>query len=88
MDIAMLETGQLMGRFRPIHLGQLTADLTSLYQSTAEKKKLKLEFKAPDSEGNTPQTYVDIRACVSLLQFMQLSKSLFSELWEKIFCNL
>ncbi|KAF8603037.1 hypothetical protein BDV93DRAFT_607104 [Ceratobasidium sp. AG-I] len=61
LDIGMLEAGRLMGRFRPVHLGQLTADLTALFQTTAERKKLELKFEAPDNENNAPQTYVDIQ---------------------------
>ena len=62
----MLEAGRLMGRFRPVHLGQLTADLTALFQTTAERKKLELKFEALDDENTAPQTYVDIRTSVTL----------------------
>ena len=65
MDMSKLEAGRLLGHFRPVQLGQLTADLAALFRSMAEKKKIEYELICP--VGDEPLVYVDVGA--SLVPF-------------------
>jgi signal transduction histidine kinase len=60
LDVSKLEAGQLVGRFRPVHLDQLTVDMASLFQGIADKKGIKLQVEVQNEEGDTFTTYVDI----------------------------
>ncbi|KAF8603915.1 hypothetical protein BDV93DRAFT_523067 [Ceratobasidium sp. AG-I] len=58
MDMSKLEAGRLLGHFRPVQLGQLTADLAALFRSMAEKKSI--EYEITYSTGDEPLVYVDV----------------------------
>ncbi|QRV90185.1 response regulator receiver [Ceratobasidium sp. AG-Ba] len=60
LDISKLEAGKLVGRFQPVQLDRITADMASLFQSMAEKKGIKLVLEVENQEGATPPTYVDV----------------------------
>jgi hypothetical protein len=44
MDMSKLEAGRLTGKFRPVQLGRLTADIGALFRSLAEKKSILYEI--------------------------------------------
>jgi hypothetical protein len=57
MDFSRVEAGRLEGHFRPLKLGQVTADLAALFRSTIEKSGIKY---AVDCDSTSSQlTYVD-----------------------------
>jgi signal transduction histidine kinase len=58
MDMSKLEAGRLIGHFRPVQLGQLTADLAALFRSMAEKKGIAYEISC--GYGDEPLVYVDV----------------------------
>ncbi|CCO32341.1 hypothetical protein BN14_06400 [Rhizoctonia solani AG-1 IB] len=45
MDMSKLEAGRLTGKFRPVQLGRLTADIGALFRSLAEKKAISYEIE-------------------------------------------
>ncbi|CAE6460510.1 unnamed protein product [Rhizoctonia solani] len=57
MDMSKLEAGRLVGNFRPVQLGRVTADLAALFRSMAEKKKI--EYHISCDTDNEPAVYVD-----------------------------
>ncbi|KAG8743481.1 hypothetical protein FRC10_011954 [Ceratobasidium sp. 414] len=58
LDMSKLEAGRLVGQFRPVQLGKLTADLGALFRSMAEKKGIGYEILC--GAGEEPMVYVDI----------------------------
>ncbi|KAG8688123.1 hypothetical protein FRC09_013097, partial [Ceratobasidium sp. 395] len=58
MDMSKLEAGRLVGHFRPVQLGKLTADLAALFRSIAEKKDIAYEILC--GSGEEPMVYVDV----------------------------
>ncbi|KAG8705200.1 hypothetical protein FRC08_001781 [Ceratobasidium sp. 394] len=58
MDMSKLEAGHLVGHFRPVLLGKLTADLGALFRSMAEKKGIEYEISC--GAGEEPMVYVDV----------------------------
>ncbi|CAE6427632.1 unnamed protein product [Rhizoctonia solani] len=59
MDMSKLEAGRLTGKFRPVQLGRLTADIAALFRSLAEKKGIAYEIQVPTDEAE-PIVYVDL----------------------------
>lgn len=59
MDMSKLEAGRLVGKFRPVQLGRMTADIAALFRSLAEKKGIAYEVEIETSEDE-PAIYVDI----------------------------
>ncbi|CAE6344687.1 unnamed protein product [Rhizoctonia solani] len=59
MDMSKIEAGRLAGKFRPVQLGRLTADIAALFRSLAEKKGIayKIEIETDNVE---PSIYVDL----------------------------
>ncbi|CAE6495191.1 unnamed protein product [Rhizoctonia solani] len=57
MDMSKLEAGRLVGNFRPVQLGRITADLAALFRSMAEKKGI--EYQISCDTDNEPVVYVD-----------------------------
>ncbi|CUA74876.1 hypothetical protein RSOLAG22IIIB_11543 [Rhizoctonia solani] len=59
MDMSKIEAGRLAGKFRPVQLGRLTADIAALFRSLAEKKGIayKIEIEMDNVE---PSIYVDL----------------------------
>lgn len=68
MDMSKLEAGRLVGHFRPVQLGQLTADLAALFRSMAEKKEIEYEIMCDIVDE--PPIYVDVGASSVLLFFL------------------
>ncbi|QRV74353.1 protein-histidine kinase [Ceratobasidium sp. AG-Ba] len=60
MDMSKLEAGRLIGHFRPVQLGKLTADLAALFRSMAEKKGIAYEISVGSTAGDEPPVYVDV----------------------------
>lgn len=57
MDFSRVEAGRLEGHFRPVQLGTVTADLSSLFRSSIEKSGIQFEV---DCDNTSKQlTYVD-----------------------------
>ncbi|CAE6519545.1 unnamed protein product [Rhizoctonia solani] len=48
------------GKFRPVRLGRMTADIAALFRSLAEKKGIAYEVEIEASEDEEPAIYVDI----------------------------
>lgn len=91
MDMSKLEAGRLLGHFRPVQLGQLTADLAALFRSMAEKKSI--EYEIVCSVVDEPPIYVDVGMSPFISEFILLPMlwrylSSWTDLWEKIVCNL
>ncbi|KDN38662.1 hypothetical protein RSAG8_09337, partial [Rhizoctonia solani AG-8 WAC10335] len=59
MDMSKIEAGHLAGKFRPVQLGHLTADIAALFRSLAEKKGLAYEIEIGAGEME-PIVYVDL----------------------------
>ncbi|KAH7327639.1 hypothetical protein B0J17DRAFT_772105 [Rhizoctonia solani] len=59
MDMSKLEAGRLVGKFRPVHLGRVTADIAALFRSLAEKKGITYEVVIGTGEVE-PAIYVDL----------------------------
>ncbi|KAF8754502.1 His Kinase A (phosphoacceptor) domain [Rhizoctonia solani] len=57
MDFSRVEAGRLEGHFRPLQLGQVTADLAALFRSTIEKSGIKYVVDCDNSSSQL--TYVD-----------------------------
>ncbi|KAJ1307032.1 hypothetical protein OPQ81_008011 [Rhizoctonia solani] len=57
MDMSKLEAGRLVGNFRPVQLGRITADLAALFRSMAEKKGI--DYQISCDTDNEPVVYVD-----------------------------
>ncbi|KAF8749105.1 His Kinase A (phosphoacceptor) domain [Rhizoctonia solani] len=58
MDMSKLEAGRLVGSFRPVQLGRITADLAALFRSMAEKKGI--EYQISCDMEDEPAVYVDL----------------------------
>ncbi|KAF8689719.1 His Kinase A (phosphoacceptor) domain, partial [Rhizoctonia solani] len=58
MDMSKLEAGKLVGSFRPVQLGRITADLAALFRSMAEKKGI--EYQISCDMEDEPAVYVDL----------------------------
>ncbi|GAB1518066.1 hypothetical protein RhiTH_001124 [Rhizoctonia solani] len=58
MDMSKLEAGRLAGKFRPVQLGRLTADIAALFRSLAEKKGIEFKIEIAELEVE-PVVYVD-----------------------------
>ncbi|ELU37242.1 histidine kinase [Rhizoctonia solani AG-1 IA] len=50
MDMSKLEAGRLAGKFRPVQLGRLTADIAALFRSLAEKKGIEFKIEIAELE--------------------------------------
>ncbi|CAE6499919.1 unnamed protein product [Rhizoctonia solani] len=59
MDMSKLEAGRLIGKFRPVQLGRVTADIAALFRSLAEKKGIAYEVDVGTAEVE-PAIYVDL----------------------------
>ncbi|CAE7175104.1 unnamed protein product [Rhizoctonia solani] len=59
MDMSKIEAGRLTGKFRPVQLGRLTADIAALFRSLAEKKRITYEIET-GTGGLEPIVYVDL----------------------------
>ncbi|KEP52551.1 putative multi-sensor signal transduction histidine kinase [Rhizoctonia solani 123E] len=59
MDMSKIEAGHLVGKFRPVQLGHLTADIAALFRSLAEKKGLAYEIDIGTDQVE-PIVYVDL----------------------------
>ncbi|KAJ1307038.1 hypothetical protein OPQ81_008017 [Rhizoctonia solani] len=59
MDMSKLEAGRLAGKFRPVQLGRLTADIAALFRSLAERKGITYEINT-GTEDVEPIIYVDL----------------------------
>jgi hypothetical protein len=57
MDMSKLEAGRLVGNFRPVQLGRVTADLAALFRSMAEKKGI--DYQISCDMVDEPLVYVD-----------------------------
>ncbi|KAG8690757.1 hypothetical protein FRC11_009316 [Ceratobasidium sp. 423] len=57
MDMSKLEAGRLVGNFRPVQLGRITADLAALFRSMAEKKGI--DYQISCDTADEPVVYVD-----------------------------
>jgi hypothetical protein len=57
MDMSKLEAGRLVGSFRPVQLGRMTADLAALFRSIAEKKGI--DYLILCDMDDEPPVYVD-----------------------------
>ncbi|KAG9122882.1 hypothetical protein FRC07_000555 [Ceratobasidium sp. 392] len=62
LDVSKLEAGHITGRFRPVQLDQITADMASLFRGVAEKKGIALHVDVQtDDIDAKPSTYIDIQ---------------------------
>ncbi|KAH7327638.1 hypothetical protein B0J17DRAFT_722634 [Rhizoctonia solani] len=59
MDMSKLEAGRLVGKFRSVQLGRVTADIAALFRSLAEKKGIAYEIEIGTDEVE-PAIYVDL----------------------------
>ncbi|CAE6473009.1 unnamed protein product [Rhizoctonia solani] len=57
MDFSRVEAGRLEGHFRPVQLGQVTADLAAMFRSTLEKSGI--EYIVDCDSASSQLTYVD-----------------------------
>ncbi|KAJ1305265.1 hypothetical protein OPQ81_000293 [Rhizoctonia solani] len=57
MDFSRVEGGRLEGHFRPVKLGQVTADLAALFRSTIERGGI--QYIVDCDETSSQLTYVD-----------------------------
>ncbi|CUA71218.1 protein-histidine kinase [Rhizoctonia solani] len=57
MDFSRVEAGRLEGHFRPVQLGQVTADLAALFRSTLEKSGI--QYVVDCDSASSQLTYVD-----------------------------
>ncbi|CAE6437936.1 unnamed protein product [Rhizoctonia solani] len=57
MDFSRVEAGRLEGHFRPVQLGQVTADLAALFRSTIEKSGIQYIVNCDNTSSQL--TYVD-----------------------------
>ncbi|KAG8712854.1 hypothetical protein FRC09_019390 [Ceratobasidium sp. 395] len=62
LDVSKLEAGQITGRFHPVQLDQVIADMTSLFRGVAERKGIELHIETQlEYTGPAPYTYIDIQ---------------------------
>ncbi|KZT38755.1 hypothetical protein SISSUDRAFT_1046495 [Sistotremastrum suecicum HHB10207 ss-3] len=57
LDFSRIEAGKLVGRFRPVRIGEFTEDLASLFRGTIEKNNLEFIVDCPRDRDAT--VYLD-----------------------------